>query len=170
MFKSQFIETFESNNNRKMKNIANVAEVIAGGDKPKDYSEVKTDEYSYPVYANGIDNEGLQRFSREYRVDKGAVTISARGTIGATFIREPYFTPIVRLIAIIPKEKIDAIYLKYAIDLLGVSGNGSSQQQLTIPNVKKVKIPVADIETQERFADIVRQSDKSKLLKQIDVG
>ena len=142
--------------------LSEVAEIIAGGDKSKDNSDVKTDEYCYPVYANGVENEGLQCFVKEYRVDKEAVTISARGTIGATFVRKPFFTPIVRLITVIPDDSVDATYMKYAIDLVGVSGNGSSQQQLTVPNVNKVKIPVPELELQKRYTEIVKQSDKSK--------
>lgn len=68
---------------------------------------------------------------------KAAVTISARGTIGATFIRSPFFTPVVRLIAVIPKTELNPVFLKYAIDYAEIISNGSSQQQLTIPNVKK---------------------------------
>ena len=137
--------------------------MIAGGDKPQDNSAIMTDEYRYPVYANGVENEGWQCYSKSFRVDRSAVTISARGTIGATFIREPFFTPIVRLIAIIPQAEINVTYLKYAIDSIGVSSTGSSQQQLTIPNIKKEKIKVPPIAIQQKFEDIVKQSDKSKL-------
>ena len=146
----------------KAKALSDVTDVIAGGDKPKDNSETMTEEYSYPVYANGVDNEGLQCFSKEYRVGKAAVTISARGTIGATFVRKPCFTPVVRLIAVIPNEELNVTYLKYAIDSMGVSSTGTSQQQLTIPNIKKEVIPVPPLALQKDFEDLVLQSDKSK--------
>lgn len=153
---------FAADRNCIMKPISEIAEVIAGGDKPKDNSNEQTDEYKFPVYANGIDEEGLQCYAKDYRVDSPAVTISARGTIGATFIREPYFTPVVRLIAVIPGDMLDVTYLKYAIDLTGVSSNGSNQQQLTIPNISKVKIPLPELREQIGFVDMVKQSDKSK--------
>lgn len=162
LVKSQFIEWFGYEGMYPMKELSDITEIIAGGDKPKDISAVKTDEYCFPVYANGIENEGLQCYVRDYRVDKESVTISARGTIGATFLRQPFFTPVVRLITVIPGEEIDVTFLKYAIDLVGVSGNGSSQQQLTIPNVSKVRIPIPDIEQQKFYAAFVKQSDKSK--------
>lgn len=166
LVKSQFIEMFAADRNCIMKPISEIAEVIAGGDKPKDNSNEQTDEYKFPVYANGIDEEGLQCYAKDYRVDSPAVTISARGTIGATFIREPYFTPVVRLIAVIPGDMLDVTYLKYAIDLTGVSSNGSNQQQLTIPNISKVKIPLPELREQIGFVDMVKQSDKSKFALQ----
>ena len=162
MVKSQFIEMFGDSNKYHKKQISDVAEVIAGGDRPKDISEVMTDEYRYPIYANGIENEGLQCYSKEFRVDKTAVTISARGTIGATFIRPPYFTPVVRLITVIPKAELNPVFLKYAIDYAELISNGSSQQQLTIPNVKKIEVVIPPVNKQNNYASFVVQSDKSK--------
>ena len=167
LIKSQFIEMFGDSSSNVWRNISDVAEVLAGGDKPIDYSETKTPDYCYPVFANGIDNEGLQCFAKDYRVGESAVTISARGTIGATFIRKPFFTPIVRLITIIPGKKVDVTYLKYAIDSIGVSSNGSSQQQLTVPNVKKMVVPVPKISEQKKYTTFVEQIDKSKFMHNI---
>ena len=163
LVKSQFIEMFSSNNRYGLRLLSDVAEIIAGGDKPHEHSENKTEEYSYPVYANGIDNEGLQCFSKNYRVGRKAVTISARGTIGATFIREPFFTPIVRLITVIPNENvINVTYLKHAIEAICISGTGTSQQQLTVPSIKAEKIPVPPLTLQMGFEHFVHQSEKSK--------
>lgn len=162
LVKSQFIELFGDTGKYELKSLAEVTEVIAGGDKPKDISENLTEEYCYPVYANGVDNEGLQCYSKEYRVEKEAVTISARGTIGATFIRKPFFTPIVRLIAVVPNREVNVTYLKYAIDALGTSSTGSSQQQLTVPNIKKEMIAVPPLAKQKEFEQFIQQSDKSK--------
>ena len=137
-------------------------EIYAGGDKPKDISKVKEGEYLYPVFANGYENEGLQGYSKVHRTGESAVTISARGTIGYSFIRNEKFTPIVRLITIIPNEKANVVYLKYAIDNLNISGSGTSQAQLTVPDIKKKKIIVPPIELQNKFAEFVKQIDKQK--------
>ncbi len=163
LIRSQFIEMFGREGKYPLRELSEITEIIAGGDKPRDHSDVKTDEYCFPVYANGVENEGLQCYVKNYRVNKEAVTISARGTIGATFLRQPFFTPVVRLITLIPNEQIDATYLKYAIDFIGVSGNGTSQQQLTVPNVSKVKIPIPKMEQQKKYATFVNQIDKSKV-------
>lgn len=163
IIKSQFIEMFERGQYPKDEFINIAKEIYAGGDKPKDISKVQDDEYLYPVFANGYENEGLQGYSKSYRTGDNAVTISARGTIGYSFIRNEKFTPIVRLITIIPNEKADIVYLKYAIDNLNIAGSGTSQAQLTVPDIKKKKITIPPIELQNKFADIVKQIDKQKI-------
>ena len=162
IIKSQFVEMFERGQYPKDEFINIAKEIYAGGDKPKDISKVQDDEYLYPVFANGYENEGLQGYSKSYRTGDNAVTISARGTIGYSFIRNEKFTPIVRLITIIPNEKANIVYLKYAIDNLNIAGSGTSQAQLTVPDIKKKKITIPPIELQNKFADIVKQIDKQK--------
>ena len=72
-------------------------EIFAGGDKPENYSKTQTDEFSVPIFANGAENDGLYGFTNKARVNKSAITVSARGTIGFCCIRHMPFVPIVRL-------------------------------------------------------------------------
>lgn len=164
LIKSQFVEMFENEKYPKDEFINLSKEIYAGGDKPKDISRIKTEEYLYPVFANGYEKEGLQGYSKDYRTKDESVTISARGTIGYSFIREGKFTPIVRLITITPNERVNVTYLKYAIDNINIAGSGTSQAQLTVPNVKKQKIIVPPVELQNQFAEIVKQIDKQKFI------
>ena len=94
-------------------------------------------DYPYPVFANGTDEEGLQCFSKDYRVNKPAVTISARGTIGATFIRKPCFTPVVRLIAIIPKETMNVVEYFIGVDRTVEGWEGLMAAQQCLPTNKE---------------------------------
>ena len=173
MVKSQFIEMFGNlDTNIKSYPVTTVEKIslnlFAGGDKPEDTSTERTDKYIYPVWANGEGDRGLMGYSKTYRVDKEALTISARGTIGYCAIREPYFTPIVRLITLIPNEKVDIVYLKYFFDQTGFESTGAVQGQLTIPTIKVKKILVPPIEEQMKFAEVVKQADKSKFeLRQV---
>ena len=153
---------FGDSNKYESKELREVSNIIAGGDKPDGVSKVKMDTKCYPVYANGVENEGLQGYYDSYKIDKPSVTISARGTIGKTFIRKEKFTPIVRLITITPKHELDVTYLKYALDAVSLTGNGSSQQQITVPNIKKIKIPVPNIDKQLIYTRLVEEIDKSK--------
>ena len=167
LVKSQFIEMFGAPENNTHKypvvSLAEIAdEFFAGGDKPSDVSETMTNEYYYPVYANGIECEGLQCYAKTFRVDKPAVTVSARGTIGYTFVRNQSFTPIVRLITIVPKPVVKTVFLKYAIDNLSIERTGTSQAQLTVPDFKKKQIVLPPIALQECFLQLAEQSDKSK--------
>ena len=53
----------------------------AGGDKPQNVSPIKTDLYEYPIYSNGLSNEGLYGFTDKPKISEESVTVSARGTI-----------------------------------------------------------------------------------------
>lgn len=128
--------------------------VSAGGDAPKDKKELSSDEYKYPIVSNGIENEGIYGYSKEYKIDKKSVTISARGTIGYKVLRNYNYYPIVRLISVIPKDdSISSEYLFYALDDIQILGTGTTQQQLTIPMVKDIKIKVYDVDLIKKFTD-----------------
>ena len=163
MVQSQFIEMFGDKKNGSILTVGEISSMLfAGGDKPKDISLCKTEEYKYPVWSNGIGENGLMGFCRTYQVDKKSLTISARGTIGYCSIREPCFTPVVRLIVIIPNEKIELTYLKYFFENTGFEKTGAVQGQLTIPVLKEKKVYVPSIELQKKFVSIVHQADKSE--------
>lgn len=162
MVKAKFVEMFGDDEIPKV-NIKSISEkIIAGGDKPADVKDLQDSIYKYPVISNGIGTSGITCFSPNYTVDKDALTIAARGAIGYTSIRTKYFTPIVRLIVIIPTINVDLIYLKFVIDDLKLSGVGSSQKQLTIPEVSKLEIPLPPIKLQNEFANFVQKSEESK--------
>ena len=140
------------------------SELFAGGDKPNDYSETTSKEYIYPVYSNGEKKEGLLCFSKTFKVDKEALTISARGTIGFTVIRKACFTPVVRLITLIPNKNNNIIYLKYAIEELNLKKLGSGVAQLTIPVFSKYKLNLPPIELQNKFAERIEKIEKLKFI------
>jgi len=165
MVKAQFIEISSNaiRNGGTKETISQLSKsVFAGGDKPNDYSDVQTNEYQYPVYSNGEINNGLLCYSKIYRVNEKALTISARGSIGYICIREPFFTPVVRLLTLIPKEEVNITYLKYALSFYPFSSTGSSQGQLTLPNFKEISIVIPNLKEQLQFSEFVQQADKSK--------
>ena len=138
--------------------------IFAGGDRPKETSETKNDEFQYPVFANAETNKGLLCYSKTYQVELPCVTIAARGcTVGYTEVRNEKFTPVVRLLTIIPSKEITPLFLKYYLDLeMKIEGNGAAQPQLTVPTVKKYQIYVPSLTLQNDFAAFVHQIDKSK--------
>ncbi|MDD3185437.1 MAG: restriction endonuclease subunit S [Anaerostipes sp.] len=163
--KSKFNEMFKGKS-YEQKLISKISEsVFAGGDKPSDSSVTCDKEYKYPVYSNGQGDLGLLCYSKTYQVAKSALTISARGTIGFTCIRKPFFTPVVRLITLIPNENINLMYMKYCIDTLDLSKNGSGAGQLTVPDFMKYSIMVPPIDLQNQFADFAQACDKLKFIE-----
>ena len=130
-------------------------ELFAGGDVPKpDVSKNKTYHFSVPIYTNGVENEGLYGYTSNARVNEPAVTISARGTIGAIFRRYTPFFPAIRLITAVPqKDLLSVDYLYYSLKTLTVGNSGTSIPQLTIPNIKNIYIPIPPLSEQQSIVD-----------------
>ena len=164
LVKVRFAEMFTANESNFPMTALNdlCKEIFAGGDKPSEMSQIQTDEFEFPVYANGYENLGLQGFAKNYRVEEKSVTISARGTIGYSFIREGRYTPIVRLVTAVPGDKLNVVYLKYSIDMLNIKSSGTSQAQLTVPNFKKMKIMEPPLPLQNDFAAFAERVDQQK--------
>ena len=134
--------------------------ISAGGDLPAKYLKGQnepTKEFPYPIYSNGIDEKSIYGYTDGYKVDAEAVTISARGTIGWHTVRQDKFTPIVRLIVLIPNtSSVTVKFLNYVLDVIEIGHSGGSIPQLTVPNVKKLLIPIPPLKVQ---AEIVRILD-----------
>lgn len=128
-------------------------DLFAGGDAPADKSKEASNEFLYPIYSNGIENAGLYGYSKKYRVAESALTISARGTIGAVFIRKVPFTPIVRLITLIPNTEIILLeFFYYLLINCNLGNTGSSIPQLTIPNLKELRFQLPHVDRQKEIA------------------
>lgn len=137
--------------------------ISAGGDLPAHYEKNQqspTEKYPYPIFSNGTGGSALYGYTNSFKVKKQAVTISARGTIGYHALRGPKFTPIVRLITLLPMDNIiTAKFLNYALDVTEIGHSGGSIPQLTVPNVKKLKIPVPPLDEQRRIASLLDNFD-----------
>ncbi len=154
IFKSWFIDYdpfgHQKPNNWLVSTLGNISIMGAGGDKPQNVSQIKTDLYQYPIYSNGLSDEGLYGFTDKPKISEESVTVSARGTIGSVCLRHIPYVPIVRLVTLIPKtEIISAKYLYLWLKQLHITGTGTTQQQLTVPNFQKTEIliPSQDIVT-----------------------
>lgn len=141
--------------------IGDYCEVIAGRDKPEHFSINKSSKNKIPVYANGIDNEGLVGYTDHPAITQEAVTVSARGSIGTPFYRNKPYVPIIRLISIIPDNKyLDCLYLYYLLKNSNISGTGSVQAQLTVPMVKQTMINIIkDINVQKSISQVLSTID-----------
>lgn len=168
--KCYFKEIFSEQEYHEMR-LDDIFIISAGGDAPKDKQDLPNDEYIYPIVSNGIENEGIYGYSKEYKIDKKSVTISARGTIGYKVLRDYNYYPIVRLISLFPKnDSISSEYLFYALDDIQILGTGTTQQQLTVPMVKDIRIKVYDVSLIKRFTDysisLNKKIDNNKLENQ----
>lgn len=127
------------------KSLEEVFDILAGGDAPKNaLSGSETEEFNIPILSNGIGEKSLYGWTNKAKIDKPSLTISARGTIGWTSYRDRPFFPIVRLLVLTPKVKLN---LKYAYYFMKTIENDykipeAGIPQLTKPMLKDIKIPL----------------------------
>lgn len=160
IFKSWFLDYLPFNSIKptswKFSTLGEATKMSAGGDKPKSISSIKSAEYPYPIYSNGLDNEGLYGYTNEAKIFAESVTVSARGTIGFVCLRHIPYVPIVRLVTLIPDENmISAKYLYLYLKQLHISGTGTTQQQLTVPDFRKTEILIPDKTTMDKFTNLI---------------
>ena len=136
--------------------LGQVSRMGAGGDKPKTTSPVKTVDCPYPIYSNGLTDYGLYGYTNEPKISEESVTVSARGTIGFVCLRHIPYVPIVRLVTLIPHTPmISAKYLYLYLRQLNISGTGTTQQQLTVPDFRKTEIIVPSEGVMDTFTKMV---------------
>ena len=118
-----------------------VAELSAGGDRPLVFSNVQTEACSIQIFSNGVENEGLYGFTDRAKIYRESVTMSARGTVGYVFLRDKPYVPIVRLISVVPNTNyVTAKYLYFVLRSIDLHSTGTSQQQITVPDLSKKQI------------------------------
>lgn len=153
--------------------LSEICETIsAGGDLPLRFVKgqpTPSDEFPFPIFSNGTGDAALYGFTDSYRIGKEAVTISARGTIGFHAVRAPKFTPIIRLLTLVPDPKWMSVrFLNYALDATEIGHSGGSIPQLTVPAVKKIMVPVPSLLEQERIVAILDKFDA--LVNDLTIG
>ena len=160
LFKSLFVDFAPFDGamppNWTISTLGDVTEMSAGGDKPKEFSRFKTPLCPYPIYSNGINDYGLYGYTNEPKIKVESVTVSARGTIGYVCLRHIPYVPIVRLVTLIPDAKVlSAKYLYLYLRLLHITGTGTTQQQLTVPDFRKTEIVIPDKNAMDSFTETV---------------
>ena len=150
----------------EVKKLGEVCEIIAGGDKPTNTSNVRTKDFCFPVIANGEGEKGILGYSRTRRIVKDSVTIGARGSIGNCRIVYGGFTPVVRLITLTPDSSVNCYYLFFFANLMPYNSNGAGQAQLTVPNVRNISIPLPPLPLQQTFASKIEAIERQKALIQ----
>ena len=154
IFRHRFVDNIDPNNlpeGWRMGHINDIATLKVGGDKPNVFSETKTSECKVPIYSNGIDEKGIYGFTNEATISEESVTISARGTIGYCFLRFEPYVAIVRLISAIPYNRKSLYFVYFLLKMQNIKGDGSVQNQLTVPFLNTEDFVIAPISEQENF-------------------
>ena len=133
----------------KMQSLAK--SLSAGGDKPKVFSESKTQECPIPIYANSTQNKGFMAIPIRQRLHKMPLQYPQE-EVGYAVARYEPFMPIVRLIVLIPDEKIANLrFLEFSINNNEIQNSGSNIPQLTVPEFANIQIPLPPLEMQEKI-------------------
>lgn len=154
------------------KKLGEVCDVVVGGEPPKDVTIEKDDNHPFPIWGNGKDIYG---FCNSYKIECDAVAISSIGAnTGAIFFHQAYFTPIIRLKVLLPKdEKLVSRYLYYACSKIDFKSKKSSVPNMSAADVKSKKIPVPPLATQhsivsilDKFTALIENIEKELALRQ----
>ena len=129
-------------------------ELFAGGDVPKNaMSKESTENYTIPIYANAVENDGLYGYTNIARVCKPSITIAGRGSgTGYIIERNDKYLPVVRLIVVIPNAMlVTNRYMYFALKALNIKSNGSAIPQLTVPMIASYKVAYPPLPEQEQI-------------------
>lgn len=134
-----------------------MADISAGGDRPKIFSEFKSEKCKIPIFSNGTTVEGLYGYTDKAKINSKSVTIAARGGIGFTALRLDPYVPIVRLIVLKPKDEKHLFYLfETAKRFRHQDGTSSAQSQLTVPNISQYSLLRPDEEILVKYGKLVQ--------------
>ena len=141
--------------------LGDLFEAKAGGDIVQSRSnDVQDDRYPYPIYANGLEQQGLYGFSNYAEEPADSITVTARGTLGKAFYRDTPFVAIGRLLVLKPKVSLDARffceYINYGIHF-AVESTGVPQ--LTAPQISRYWLPVPTVPEQRAIAEALSDVD-----------
>ncbi|MEW7121368.1 restriction endonuclease subunit S [Acinetobacter nosocomialis] len=142
------------------KELHQIFQIKAGGDIDRaSVSEVRTLEFSYPIFANSDKNKGFYGWANKFKY-KEAVTVTGRGNLGIAVARNEPFYPIVRLLVLLPLVKQNLKFFEEQINLLDIVSESTGVPQLTAPQLSKYKVNVPSLEEQTKIANFLSSIDQ----------
>ncbi|QMT98808.1 restriction endonuclease subunit S [Mycoplasma tullyi] len=149
---------FDNNNQEiKIKRLDEISNILVGKDKPEDFSTEQSKTHNYPVISNGKGQNAILGYSSTFAVNSECITISARGTIGYCEYRNYPFTPVIRLLTLLPNDNVDTKFLYHYLsryfsektyDVGGI-------QQLTKVDIQDIKIHCPCLSIQSKISNFL---------------
>ncbi len=146
----------------KIMKLGELFKISAGGDISKEYvSNVETEDFKYPIFANAKKGKGLYGYSNTYKVEGNVVTVAGRGVnLGIAHSRKEKFYPIVRLLVLKPKYECNVDYYEHRINLMKIFIESTGIPQLTAPQLSSYNISYPSIFEQNKLAEFFSSVDK----------
>lgn len=138
--------------------ISDIGDLFAGGDVDNNSLLKKG---LFPVIANALSNNGYMGFYNFFKFKAPAITITGRGDVGVARARFINFTPVVRLLVLIPQRASDVIFLENAINRKNIFIESTGVPQLTIPQLGNVQIGTPTFGEQTQIGNFFQNLDQS---------
>ena len=139
-YRNKFLYFDESS--ASLKSIGDICNIVVGGEPPADCikGESKDSSHMFPVWGNGKEAYG---YSGTYKIDRDAVVISSIGAnTGAVYYRKAFFTPIIRLKVVMPKDnQLSSRFLFHVLSATAIKSKSSSVPNMNANEIKAIKIP-----------------------------
>tara|TARA_B110000093_G_scaffold91776_1_gene99242 strand:+ start:2111 stop:3322 length:1212 start_codon:yes stop_codon:yes gene_type:complete len=144
------------------KKLSDIYKINAGGDIDVNHvSQIKTEKYQYPIYANARKGKGFYAYSDIYKVEPNTVTIAGRGAhLGIAHARDHRFYPIVRLLVLKPLNEEDIHFSECAINRINLFIESTGVPQLTAPQISGYTISLPALPEQQKIASFLSAVDK----------
>ena len=158
-YRNKFLYFDESS--ASLKSIGDICNVVVGGEPPADCikGESKDSSHMFPVWGNGKEAYG---YSGTYKIDRDAVVISSIGAnTGAVYYRKAFFTPIIRLKVVMPKDnQLSSRFLFHVLSATAIKSKSSSVPNMNANEIKAIKIPVPPLDVQNRIVNVLNNFEK----------
>ncbi len=158
-YRNKFLYFDESS--ASLKSIGDICNVVVGGEPPADCikGESKDSSHMFPVWGNGKEAYG---YSGTYKIDRDAVVISSIGAnTGAVYYRKAFFTPIIRLKVVMPKDnQLSSRFLFHVLSATAIKSKSSSVPNMNANEIKAIKIPVPPLDVQNRIVNVLDNFEK----------
>ena len=140
--------------------VRNLFTMNVGGDIDKaNVSSIQTDEFKYPVIANALSNDGIYGYTSEYKDDCPSITVTGRGDVGLAKYRDYPLFPIVRLLVLHSKGKIDCRFGEHAINCIKKYEESTGVPQLTAPQLGAYSISFPNLTEQAKIGAFLKLID-----------
>ena len=158
-YRNKFLYFDESS--ASLKSIGDICNVVVGGEPPADCikGESKDSSHMFPVWGNGKEAYG---YSGTYKIDRDAVVISSIGAnTGDVYYRKAFFTPIIRLKVVMPKDnQLSSRFLFHVLSATAIKSKSSSVPNMNANEIKAIKIPVPPLDVQNRIVNVLDNFEK----------